>query len=342
EVKTGKLRWFYQFVHHDVWNHDIPDAPHLLDITVNGRQIPAIAQATKQGWLYVFNRETGEPVWPIEERPVPASRVPGEKLSKTQPFPTRPAPYEIQGLEEDELIDFTPELRAQMLEILEEYQTGPLFNPPLDRDNELGKKAALWCPGDIGGVNIDGPPVADPATGILYVTSRKHCSYRILAPGRERDALLELPTGTTVADYVVLPGFGSVQGPGGLNMFKPPYSRITAIDMNTGEHLWWIPVGETPDRVRNHPALQGIDVPNTGYGLAVAPMTVTPTLLIYAGQVSDGTPYLFAVDKATGQELARVEAPEVSAYGVMTYVHQGKQYLLLQTGSRLTAMALFE
>ena len=340
DVKTGERKWHFQLVHHDIWNYDTPTAPVLLDVTQDGRVVPIVVQATKQSFAYTFNRETGEPIWPIEERPVPASLIPGEKLSATQPFPTKPAPFDIQGLSEDELIDFTPELRREMLEILQEYQTGPLFNPPLHRDNELGKKAALWCPGDIGGVNIDGPPAADPATGILYVTSRKHCSYRIPAPGAERDALLEEPTGTTIADYVVLPGFGGVRGPEGLNMFKPPYSRITAIDMNTGEHLWWIPVGETPDSVRNHPALQGVDIPETGYGLRVAQMVVTPTLLIYAGNAGDGTPTLFAVDKATGETLATVEAPADSNYGMMTYVHDGKQYVVLQTGPKLTSMAL--
>jgi quinoprotein glucose dehydrogenase len=229
-----------------------------------------------------------------------------------------------------------------MLKILEEYEIGPLFNPPLQRGNDLGKKAALWCPGDIGGVNIDGPSAADPTTGILYVTSRKHCSYRILAPGAERDALLKEPTGKTVAQWVVTPGYGSVQGPDGLNMFKPPYSRITAIDMNTGETLWWIPVGETSDKVLNHPALKGMEIPNTGYGVNVAPMTVTSTLLIYAGQAGDGTPMLYAIDKASGKQLGKVEAPAVSSYGMMTYVHHGKQYIILQTGSKLTAMALYD
>lgn len=229
-----------------------------------------------------------------------------------------------------------------MIKILEEYEIGPLFNPPLHADNDLGKKAALWCPGDIGGVNIDGPAAADPTTGILYVTSRKHCSYRILAPGVQRDAVIEAPTGSTIADFVVTPSYGAVQGPDGLNMFKPPYSRITAIDMNTGEHLWWIPVGETPERVLNHPALKDLDIPNTGNSPAVAPMTVTSELLIYAGLGSDNTPYLYAVDKKTGEVMTKVEAPASSSYGMMTYVHDGKQYVMLQSGSKLTAMALID
>jgi quinoprotein glucose dehydrogenase len=160
DVKTGERVWHYQLVHHDIWNYDTPTAPVLLDIEKDGETIPIVVQVTKQSFAYTFNRETGEPIWPIEERPVPASRIPGEKLSETQPFPTKPAAYDSQGLTEDDLIDFTPELRAQMLEILEEYEIGPLFNPPLHRDNDLGKKAALWCPGDIGGVNIDGPAAA--------------------------------------------------------------------------------------------------------------------------------------------------------------------------------------
>jgi quinoprotein glucose dehydrogenase len=340
DVKTGERVWHFQMVHHDIWNYDTPTAPVLMDVQQDGKTVPIVVQVTKQSFAYTFNRETGEPIWPIEERPVPASKVPGEKLSETQPFPTKPAPYDNQGLTEDDLIDFTPELRARMLEILGEYEIGPLFNPPLNRGNEAGKKAALWCPGDIGGVNIDGPAAADPESGILYVTSRKHCSYRILAPGAERDAVLDKPTGATVADYVVTPGYGSVQGPDGLNMFKPPYSRITAIDMNTGDTLWWIPVGETPDRVLNHPALKGKKIPNTGFGPQVAPMTVTPNLLIYAGHGSDGTPYLYAVNKKTGEQLGKVEAPDSSSYGMMTYVHKGRQYIMLQTGPKLTAMAL--
>jgi quinoprotein glucose dehydrogenase len=338
DVKTGKRVWHFQLVHHDIWNYDTPTAPVLLDVDVDGKEVPIVVQVTKQSFAYTFNRETGEPIWPIEERPVPASKMPGEKLSKTQPFPTKPAPYDIQGLTHDDLIDFTPELRQAAIEIVSDYAIGPLFNPPLHRDNDEGLKGALWCPGDIGGVNIDGPPVADPASGILYVTSRKHCSTRVMAPGVERDARIEKPTGTTIADYAVLTGFG-VRGPDDLNMFKPPYSRITAIDMNTGEHLWYIPVGETPAAVLNHPQLKGMDIPNTGTGRA-APMVVTKSLLMYAADASDGTPHLYAVDKASGREVGKVEVPDQSSYGMMTYMHDGKQYVVLQTGSKLTTMAL--
>ncbi|MES3008013.1 MAG: PQQ-binding-like beta-propeller repeat protein [Pseudomonadota bacterium] len=344
DVKTGERKWHFQMVHHDIWNYDTPTAPVLLDVTHNGETIPAIAQVTKQAFTYVFNRETGEPLWPIEERPVPQSHIPGEVLAATQPFPTKPAAYDRQGIVEDDLINFTPELRAQALEILSEWEVGPLFTPPLHRDNDLGKRGALWCPGDVGGVNISGPAAGDPETGVLYVTSLSGCTTRTIVPGAEADLRYETDsgtttTGTTVAQYAVGTGGGGPRGPQGLPLFKPPYSRITAIDLNTGEHLWMIPVGETPDRIKNNPALAGIDVGNTGTG-AHAPMTVTKTMLIYASQASDGTPHLFAVDKATGRQIGKVPVSADSRYGMMTYVHHGEQYVLLQTGGKLTAMSL--
>src|SRR5690606_9362715 len=189
--------------------------------------------------------------------------------------------------------------RQAAIDIISDYAIGPLFNPPLHRDNDEGLKGALWCPGDIGGVNIDGPPVADPEGGILYVTSRKHCSTRVMAPGAQRDARIDKPTGTTIADYAVLTGVG-VRGPDDLNLFKPPYSRITAIDMNTGEHLWYIPVGETPEIVLNHPKLKGMKIPNTGTGRA-APKGVNMKLRLYAADASDGTQNLMASDRASGR-----------------------------------------
>ncbi len=340
DVKTGKRLWHYQMVHHDIWNYDTPTAPILLDVKRNGVTVPIVAQTTKQSFVYAFNRITGEPLWPIIEKPVPASKIPGERLSPTQPFPTRPAPYDMQGLTTDDLIDFTPALRAQAIKNLEPFEIGPLFHPPLHRDNDLGKEAALWCPGDMGGTNIDGPSAADPTTGILYVTSRKGCTSRIIAPGSERDAIIDEPTGKTVTDYAVL-RYSRVQGPDDLPIFKPPYSRITAIDMNSGETLWYIPVGETPAAVLNHPQLKDKQIPNTGSG-SIAKMVVTGTLLIYADVASDGTPHLFAVDKATGEQVGKVEIPDKTNYGIMTYMHQGKQYLLLQTGPRLTTLAVLE
>jgi quinoprotein glucose dehydrogenase len=340
KAKTGERAWHYQLVHHDIWNYDTPTAPVLLDVSIDGKTVPIVVQTTKQNFAYTFNRETGEPIWPIEEHEVPASDIPGEKLSKTQPWPTKPKAYGMQGLTHDGLIDYTPELRKAAIENLKEYKIGPLFNPPLHRDNDQGYKAAYWCPGDGGGTNIDGPSVADPNSGIIYISTRAACSSRIVASGEERDADIPHPTGTTFSDYASLRPDG-VRGPDDLPLLKPPYSHITAIDMNTGEHLWWIPIGDTPDSVLNHPKLNGIDVPDTGTG-ENAPMVVTATLLMYTSTASDGTPMMFAIDKQTGERVGAVELPEKANYGMMTYVHEGKQYVIAQTERTLTAMALYE
>ena len=338
DVQTGERVWHYQLVHHDIWNYDTPQIPVLMDVTVDGEDVPAVVQVTKQAFAYTFNRETGEPIWPIEERPVPEGLMPGEALSPTQPFPTWPAPYDMQGLTHDDLIDFTPELREAAIEALDDYVIGPLFTPPLHRDNDLGKMASMWCPGDVGGTNIDGTPAADPETGILYVTSQKGCGSRIMVPGEERDAREPAQTGTTITKFAV-GGFAGVRRVQGLPLFKPPYSRITAIDMNTGEHLWWIPVGDTPNSVLEHDALQGMDIPNTGTGRQAAQI-VTSTLLMYTGEGSDGTSYLFAVDKATGERLGQVELPALPRYGMMTYMHEGRQHVVIQAPNTLIALRL--
>ena len=337
DVRTGERAWHYQLVHHDIWNFDTPTAPILLDVMTDQGPTAIVVQPTKQGLVYTFNRETGEPIWPIEELPVPASIVPGEKLSETQPFPTKPAPFDMQGLSEDTLVDFTPEIRAQAIAAVAEFQMGPVFNPPLHRDNPLGKISAMICPS--GSVNITHPSVADPVTGILYVASRSGCSSRSLVTGAEADTYYEAPTGVTLSQYAAGRGGPTPRHPLGIPLWKPPYSRITAIDMNTGEHLWMIPTGETPARIANLPELQGVDIGNTGTGNAV-PMVATATLLIYSDVTSDGTPQLFAIDKATGAEVGRVEVPAASRYGMSTWIHEGHQYVILQTGSSLTAMAL--
>lgn len=338
DAKTGERVWHYQLVKHDIWNYDTPTAPVLLDVNINGEIVPIVAQATKQNMLFTFNRVTGEPIWPIEDRPVPASDIPGEKLAATQPFTTKPAAYGQQGVTYDDLIDFTPALREQAIEALREHKIGPLFNPPLHRDNDQGYRAAYWCPGDNGGTNIYGPTVADPETGIVYVTTQKGCSSRIVVSGEERDANIKAPTGRTFSDYASLQS-DQVRHPTGLPLMKPPYSHITAIDMKTGEHLWQLPVGETPDRIRENPALDGIDIGQTGTGRH-APMLITKTAFIYGGHIADGTPALFFVDKVTGETIGNVEIPDQVNYGLSTYIHEGKQYIMLQTGPKLTAMAL--
>ena len=313
DVRTGERRWHFQTVHHDVWNYDNPTAPNLVDVTVDGRDVKALVQVTKQGWAYVLDRETGEPVWPIEERPVPQSDVPGEKLSPTQPFVTRPAPFEMQGITEDDLIDFTPELRAEALEIVKEYRLGPLFNPPAVGEG----RPSIHCPGANGGANIPGGAAVDPETGILYVASTRGCSAPRLIPGVERDS-------TANVDWVTY-GPGGARGPQGLPLVKPPYGTITAIDLNTGDHIWQIPNGTTPDRIRNHPALQGVDVGNTGAS-SHATKLLTKTLLMY-GEGRGAAPIFRAVDKATGEELAAIEIPGSTFTAPMTYMHEGRQYV---------------
>jgi len=339
-ASTGERAWHFQMVHHDIWNYDNPTAPVLLDVNMPGvGTVPAVAQVTKQSFVYAFNRLTGEPLWPIVEREVPQSIVPGEKLSPTQPFPTKPAPFDIQGVGVNDLVDWTPEIRQQAIDAFADYQMGPLFNPPIHAGNELGKRSAMFCPGGGGGANITAPAVADPTTGMLYVSSHTACSPIRLVPGEEADLQWAAPTGTTFAQYANGPGAGAPRHPAGIPLYKPPYSRITAIDMNTGEHAWMIPTGETPQRIQNFIDQNGLDVGNTGTGNLV-PMVVTPTMLVYSDSATDGTEMLYAIDKATGAILSEIEVPAQSRYGMSSWVHEGRQYIILQTGSTLTAMAL--
>jgi quinoprotein glucose dehydrogenase len=321
DVRTGERRWHFQTVHHDVWNYDNPAAPNLLDVSVDGRPVKALVQTTKQSFAYALDRETGEPIWPIEERPVPPSDVPGETLSPTQPFPTRPAAYEMQGITEDDLIDFTPELKAEALEIASGFRLGPLFNPPAV-EGMNGIEASIHCPGANGGTNIPGGTVVDPETGILYTATTKGCSAPRLEPGTDVDP-------DSNVRWVSV-GPGGVRGPQGLPLFKPPWGRITAIDMNTGEHLWWIPNGDTPAEVRSHPALQGVDLPNTGQRAHATPL-VTKTLLMY-GEGRGGEPRFHAVDKRTGVDLGGRRIIKKTMTAPMTFLHDGVQYVVVAIG----------
>ncbi|MYE99329.1 MAG: PQQ-binding-like beta-propeller repeat protein [Gammaproteobacteria bacterium] len=342
DTRTGERAWHFQFVKHEIWNFDTPTAPLLLDINVDGQAIPAVAQVTKQAWVYTFNRLTGEPVWPIVDHPVPPSIVPGEVLSPTQPHVTWPEPFDMQGFTEDDIVDFTPELRAEALEVMDDYVMGGLFNPPIHSDNPEGKYAAMNCPGGAGGANITSPPVADPNSGVLYISSHKACFALRLIPGEEADLLFPNPTGTTLAQYANAVRGATARPPrlrSGIPVWKPPYSRIVAIDMNTGEHLWQIPTGETPARIANSPALEGVDIGNTGTGNLV-PMVITPNMLVYTDVASDGTPMLYSIDKDSGEIMAEIEVSARSNYGMSSWVHDGHQYIMLQTGSKLTAMAL--
>jgi quinoprotein glucose dehydrogenase len=328
DVKTGRRVWHFQTVHHDIWNFDNPTAPVLVDVTVNGTRTPMLVQTTKQGFAYVLNRQTGEPIWPIVERPVARSDLPGEKLSPTQPFPTKPAAFEIQELTEDTLIDFTPELRQEALKIIKNYKVGPLFNPPIQVGHPSGLRSFVSCPS--GASNIYGPTVADPETGIVYVTSERSCRAENIVPGSQMDEPNDpKTTGKTLSRWVVS-NRGDLRGPQGLPIWKPPYSKIVAIDMSTGEHLWWTPNGDTPERIKNHPALKGLTLPNTGQQ-SHAVMMATRTLLITA---PGGDSVLYAVDKKTGQRLGTVKLPAPGQYGMMTYMYRGRQHIVVQIMSQ--------
>ena len=256
DLHTGRLRWYYQLVHHGIWDFDIPSAPILVDITVDGRQIQAVAQPSKQGWVYVFDRRTGEPVWPIEEREVEQSNVPGEQSSLTQPFVTKPPPFERQGVSVDDLIDFTPELRAEAVELVARYKIGPIFTPPVVSRRD-GPRALLMLPHTSSGANWPGGSY-DPETGIMYIfsgTEVAEIGLVLPAPGEsDMDFIRGVAPGPNGAEAQAL----EVRG---LPLTKPPYGRITAIDLNRGEIVWQIAHGETPDNVRNHLALQGLDNP---------------------------------------------------------------------------------
>ena len=335
DAKTGKKVWHFQMVHHDIWNMDNPVAPKVVDVNMaDGRRIPMVVQGTKQGWLYVFNRETGEPVWPIEERPVPQTDVPGEKTWPTQPFVTKPPAFEMQGLRLEDLIDFTPELRAQALEIVEEYRLTPHpFNPPSVYDPENGNKGSIIMPGANGGANIPGGLAVDPETGILYAATTRGGSVYSLVPGSERNIggrYRGAKGGPSTMNYVQGPG--GARGPQGLPLWKPPYGSIVATDLKTGEQLWVEPNGDTPDSVKNHPALEGIDIPRTGQR-SHANVLVTKSLLFY-GEGRSGAPVFHALNKLTAEEIAAIELPAQTNTAPMTYMHEGKQYIVCAIAGR--------
>jgi quinoprotein glucose dehydrogenase len=269
---TGERVWHFQTVHHDLWDYDLPAAPILADIRVKGKAIKAVVQLTKQGFAFVFDRVNGQPVWPIEERPVPQTPAPGDRTSPTQPFPSKPLPFERQGVLLDDLIDFTPELRAQAAEILRRYVTGPLYTPPSVKDERPGgTKGTLQLPGSVGGADWNGAAF-DPETGILYVPSVTGVFAADLVPANSPDMNLRYVRGTREF----------VNGPQGLPLFKPPYGRVTAINLNTGDQVWMKPNGDGP---RNHPAIARLNLPPLGQPGRAAPV-LTKTLLF----IGEGDP----------------------------------------------------
>jgi quinoprotein glucose dehydrogenase len=371
DLKTGVRKWHYQLVHHGIWDMDIPCAPILADITVDGKKIKAIAQITKQGWVYVFDRTNGQPVWPIEERPVAKGDVPGEWYSPTQPFVTKPPAFDRQGVSPDDVIDFTPELHEEGLKLLSRYKIGPIFTPPVVSKVE-GPLGTLVMPSATGGANWQGGAL-DPETNKLYVYSvttpsafglvqpdpaKSDFGYVLgvaranappvqtqtesAGPARNEPAAANVDGGRGQAPA----GGGRGQAPAGrgagggalsvqgLPLIKPPYGRITAIDLNKGDISWQVPHGDTPDNVKNHPALKGIDIPRTGRPGRIG-VLVTKNLLI-AGEGGFVTTangqrgaMLRAYDKATGTDAGAVYMPAPQTGSPMTYFYNGKQYILV-------------
>ncbi len=322
-AKTGKRVWHFQAVHHGIWDYDFPTNPVLGEITVNGRRIKAVVQVSKQGFTYVFDRRTGDPVWPIEERAVPPSTVPGERTSPTQPFPTKPPAFDLQGATEDNLIDFTPELRKQALEKLQALDHGALFTPI------SSTRKSVILPGVAGGANWGGAGF-DPETGVLYVPSRMAPSVLQLLPVDPKEGNMR---------YVRGPFGSGLDTLDGLSIFKPPYTRVTAIDLNRGEHQWTAPVGNGP---RNHPLLKNLNLPPLGdenqNGVSVL---VTKTLLFVSARPAGAKWHdaealrklLYVFDKSSGALLHAVEMDGLAAAAPMTYLYRGKQYIVMAVGS---------
>ncbi len=336
DAETGARVWHFQAVHHGVWDYDFPAAPTLLDITVDGRRIKALAQVSKQGFTYVFDRATGEPVWPIEELAVETDTdLPGEVLSPTQPFPTKPPPFEYQGIGIDDLVDFTPEIRQMAIEAVENFRLGPLFTPPM-LTVEGGLQGTIQRPHIAGGASWSGA-AADPETGLLYVPSENRFSVlKYYTPDPDEGGNLDF----TQADFDS--GTQPLM-PRGLPLLKPPYSRMTAIDLNAGDHAWMQPNGDG-ERYRRHPMLRDLDLPPLGGEGHGGPL-LTKTLLISALSAggSDRGPRLVARDKATGAIVASVDLPAGAIGTPMTYLHEGRQYIALTVGGdvpELIALAL--
>ena len=339
-AQTGKRVWHFQLTHQDLWDYDPPAAPILANITVDGRPIKAVVQLTKQSFAYVFDRVTGKPVWPFEERPVPPSTTPGERASSTQPFPTKPPAYDRQGSTIDNLIDFTPELRAEAIEITKKYVTGPLFTPPsirgTGRTDTLG---TIQLPGSVGGADWAGGAF-DPETRLLYVPSITTPFVADIVPGDPDKTNLRYKRATR----------RWIAGPRGLPLFKPPYGRVTAIDLNRGDHRWMVANGDGP---REHPAIKSLNLPplgNPGRPSLVVTKTLlfigegSPVMAAYGSRLPPDMPRTIApgyggdgfkaLDKATGKTLVRIALPAGTTGAPMTYMFQGKQYIVVAVGDQ--------
>ncbi len=329
-AETGEMVWYFQTVHHDLWDYDNNVAPILMDLTVEGREIKAVVQLTKQAMAYTFDRVSGEPVWPIVERPVPGSETPGEWIAPTQPFPTKPAPFDVHGISHETLIDFTPELREEAIAIADEYVLGAIYTPPSVRGDADGEtRGTLQLPGSVGGAEWGGAGF-DPETGMLYVPSVTGTFAADLTPGNPDRMNVRYTRGDRAFP----------EGPRGLPLLKPPYGRVTAIDMNTGDHEWMVPNGDGP---RDHPDIAHLNLPPLGQpGRAMA--LLTKSLLF----VSEGDPIMVrtppgagpeagkgfrAFDKETGAVVWETTLRAGTVGSPITYLHEGRQYIVLPIGS---------
>jgi quinoprotein glucose dehydrogenase len=321
EVKTGRKVWHYQVIHHDIYDWDNTTAPILADLVVDGRPVKAVIQLTKQSIAYAFDRVTGAPIWPMPETPVPQSDVPGERASKTQPIPVKPKPFDRQGISKDDLVDFTPQIRAEAEKVASVYRLGPLFATASLADAADGTKGTITLPGSTGGTGWE-HGAFDPESGYLYVGTATIPVVLALAKDPKHDI-----------DYINVRG--PIPSPFGLPLIKPPYGRITAINMHTGEHAWQIANGDTPREVRNHPMLKGMHIGRTG-SRSKAGLLVTKTLL-FAGEGWGGQPYFRAHDKLTGDIVWETRIPGVQTGLPMTYMHRGKQYVVFSAGDQDTA-----
>ena len=369
DLNTGKRLWYFQAIHHDIWDWDFPAPPILMDITVNGKPIKAVAVPSKQAFLYVFDRVSGQPVWPIEERPVPRGKTPGEWYSPTQPYPTKPAAYDMQGIRESDVNDWTPEIKAEALRVLNLHKySDNVFEPPIDRGQD-GKYGMLMMPGNNGGSNWEGGAF-DPETKIAYIFSSTQFNRRSLIndPARSNMNFIDggggrgrgagAPGGAP-APLPAAPGAGgppAVEAPPlnafGLPLIKPPYGRVTAINMNTGDHVWMTPIGGTPEDIKNNPRVKGVNIPKYVGRPGRTGIMVTKTLL-WAGErgpldtLENGEKisWFRAYDKATGQIVSEMQIPANVTNVPMTYMAGGKQYIVIAVAAtdkpaELLALAL--